>query len=179
MSEIKDYFPNEIDGYFTWQYLYDDMVNRFPSGSTFVEVGAYKGRSLSHLIWRIIESKKDILVFAVDWFDGISSGLLDEFSRNMRLVQDKFTLIIGDSANSADTFKDNSIDFVFIDADHRYESIKRDILAWKPKIKTGGVIAGHDYSLSYPGVVKAVDDIFGDKVNKKYTLYDSWLVEIV
>jgi hypothetical protein len=57
-------------------------------------------------------------------------------------------------------------DFVFIDATHTYPMVKRDILLWKPLIKPGGVISGHDYGFAnterkYSGVQEAVDEVFG------------------
>jgi len=51
---------------------------------------------------------------------------------------------------------DISLDFVFIDAMHTYEAVKEDIRAWFPKIRSGGIVAGHDYS--WDGVKKAVDE---------------------
>lgn len=54
---------------------------------------------------------------------------------------------------------DNSLDFVFLDADHAYKSVVRDINDWKPKIKKGGYIMGHDW---YQGPVKkAVKEVLG------------------
>jgi predicted alpha/beta hydrolase family esterase len=53
------------------------------------------------------------------------------------------------------------LDFVFIDADHKYESVKADIAAWLPKVRPGGHIAGHDYHSDWPGVQKAVDEVLG------------------
>lgn len=64
------------------------------------------------------------------------------------------------SIQAARSFEDKYFDFVFIDAAHDYESVKADILAWMPKIKSGGWIMGHDYGLDWPGVKKAVDEIF-------------------
>jgi hypothetical protein len=71
------------------------------------------------------------------------------------------THIVHDSAKSAYLFADNSLEFVFVDADHRYDAVKRDLNAWMPKIKIGGILAGDDYNSTYPGVTKGVFDIFG------------------
>lgn len=58
----------------------------------------------------------------------------------------------------------DEIDLVFIDANHEYLEVKRDILAWLPKVRCGGVLAGHDYDQNIPmfsGVKHAVDEVFG------------------
>ena len=53
------------------------------------------------------------------------------------------------------------VDFVYIDADHSYEGVWGDICTWFPKVRAGGVIAGHDYDhSSFPGVKRAVDGFF-------------------
>ena len=62
-----------------------------------------------------------------------------------------------DSAASAQLFDDESVDFCFVDASHVAEDIKRDIEAWWPKIKYGGVLGGHDYSW---GSVRSVTTAF-------------------
>ena len=64
-----------------------------------------------------------------------------------------------DSVEGASRFPDGLFDFVYIDADHTYEGVKRDIIAWLPKVKTGGVIGGHDYSVEYTGVMNAVNEL--------------------
>ena len=53
-------------------------------------------------------------------------------------------------------------DLVFIDAEHDYDNVKRDILAWYPLVKEGGIICGHDYASRELGVIKAVDEIYGE-----------------
>lgn len=62
------------------------------------------------------------------------------------------------SYNVVDIFKDNSIDFIYIDAEHTYESVKRDLDLYLPKLKKGGIIGGHDYHEVWPGVCKAIDE---------------------
>jgi hypothetical protein len=64
------------------------------------------------------------------------------------------------STSAARIFEDNSIDFCFIDADHAYEAVKEDLHSWYPKIRPGGLIAGHDYGGADPGVKRAVDEFF-------------------
>lgn len=60
---------------------------------------------------------------------------------------------------------DKWFDFTFIDAAHDYHNAKRDIQLWLPKTKK--LICGHDYGNMYKGVKTAVDEIFGDRVEKK------------
>jgi predicted O-methyltransferase YrrM len=55
-------------------------------------------------------------------------------------------------------------DFCFIDGDHKAASVKRDLDFWVPKIAEGGLICGHDYDVSYPGVLESTSNVFGDKV---------------
>tara|TARA_R110001592_G_scaffold238122_1_gene497442 strand:+ start:79 stop:651 length:573 start_codon:yes stop_codon:yes gene_type:complete len=65
-------------------------------------------------------------------------------------------------AKYASQFADNSIDFVYLDADHKYEPVKEEIEAWFPKVKQGGILAGHDYTershIEEFGVIPAVDE---------------------
>lgn len=51
----------------------------------------------------------------------------------------------GTSATVAAEVPDRSLDFVYIDANHRLEFVVADLAAWVPKVRRGGIIAGHDY----------------------------------
>lgn len=65
------------------------------------------------------------------------------------------------SEEAAREIENNSLDYVFIDADHSYEGVKKDIRLWRPKVKPGGWIGFHDYDHPrLPGVKKAVDEEF-------------------
>jgi len=58
--------------------------------------------------------------------------------------------------------EDGSLDCAFVDAEHTYEGVTRDIALWLPKVKPGGWIGGHDYRAPrFPGVQRAVDEAFG------------------
>ena len=50
-----------------------------------------------------------------------------------------------DSVAGAAQMVDKSLDFVYLDARHDYRSVQDDILAWAPKVRPGGILAGHDY----------------------------------
>jgi hypothetical protein len=182
--------PEFGENWFDYQELYNSMVEKFPSGSKFIEVGSWKGKSAAYLAVEIINYKKDIKIDCVDlWADcidswkGISEDQKDEhvktnylyelFIQNISSLSSIINPIRMDSINASKIYKDKTIDFIFIDANHDYDNVKKDIEAWFPKVKIGGVIAGHDYTKHWPGVVKAVNDFF---VEKNTVIYGScWI----
>lgn len=79
--------------------------------------------------------------------------------------KDRCRLLEHSTNTAAHMVEDRSCDFVFIDADHRYTAVRDDIAHWQPKVKEGGVLCGHDYNRdAFPGVIKAVDEVFGPRV---------------
>jgi len=73
------------------------------------------------------------------------------------------------SVDAAKEFEDEHFDLVFIDANHTYEFVKEDISAWYPKVRVGGVLAGHDFCNGFPGVQCAVEEYF-KPLNKAVSL---------
>jgi predicted O-methyltransferase YrrM len=59
-----------------------------------------------------------------------------------------------------DQFADGSLDFVFVDGDHNYGAVKKDLEDWYRKIRSGGIMAGDDYATVWPGVPQAVNEFF-------------------
>jgi hypothetical protein len=172
--------PEFGENWFNYQELYNLMVEKFPSGSKFIEVGSWKGKSAAYLAVEIINSKKDIKIACIDlWADCIDSWKgISEDQRNEHLKSNylyelfiKNTLSLSsvinpirmDSISASKIYNDNTIDFIFIDANHDYDNVKKDIDAWYPKVKIGGIIAGHDYDKYWFGVVEAVNDFFTGK----------------
>lgn len=83
--------------------------------------------------------------------------------------------LIGKSWEIANLFKNNTIHFCFIDAGHSYEAVKKDILAWYPKIKENGLFCGHDW-YSGEGVRQAVTEC-SKILNKEIkTTSSSWVL---
>jgi len=79
------------------------------------------------------------------------------------------------SADAAGEVADGVCDFVFIDGDHTYGGVCEDIAMWKPKVRPGGVLCGHDYgNPRCPDVERAVNDSLGKAnldVGMGYTWY--------
>ena len=162
------------EDWFTFPDLYSRMVRKFPSGSTFVEVGSWKGKSSAYMAVEIANSNKEIRLYCVDTWEGSRehrenasardlSGLYRIFLENMRPAEHYYIPLKISSLEASRKFKDNSLDFVFLDASHEYEDVKDDILAWLPKVKPGGFLAGHDYYQEhFPGVKKAADQLLGN-----------------
>jgi predicted O-methyltransferase YrrM len=163
---MKHIYKN-IEGWFSFPNLYKSIVKKLPNGSRLVEVGVYKGCSFSFLVIEAINAKKDFDIVAVDAFPW--DGLKESFLENMKPLEGHYRLLAGgDSFDRAKDFEDESIDFCFIDANHTYDFVKKDILAYSPKMKKGGIIAGHDYNMSHPGVIQAVNEIFVEEVERDF-----------
>jgi hypothetical protein len=170
-------YHEHIPGWFDYQNLFDEQVARAGPGAIVVEIGAYLGRSTAYLASRILRSGKPIRVYVVDLWDGwfhhddqqslpMNEGtdVFWHFMRNMRAAGLDAVLcpLKLDSVKAASLFDDGSVDFVFVDGDHGYEPLKRDLAAWFPKVRPGGTLAGHDYvNADFPGVRRAADEFFG------------------
>lgn len=81
--------------------------------------------------------------------DHVSQDKLDGFKQITidRLKPYRATIIKGFSMDVVKQFKDNSLDFVYIDGNHEYQQTVNDICEWTKKVKVGGIVAGHDYIL--------------------------------
>lgn len=178
----------KIPGMFNFNNIYKERVKEsYPiyinprSGSgeikkdggkpIFVEIGTWKGKSAVFMAEEIKNQGKEIDFYTIDLFeysDGYHEfnpnrdnlSFYDEVLKNIDPVKDYINLIKGKSYEVAKRFEDGSISFLFIDGDHSYEGVKKDLNAWYPKIKSGGIIAGHDYTETSCGVKMAVDEFF-------------------
>jgi predicted O-methyltransferase YrrM len=81
-----------------------------------------------------------------------------------------------DSSVAAESFEDNSIDIIFIDANHSYEGVKKDLQSWFSKVKIKGIIAGHDFWAEQ--VKSAVLDFMATKSVKVFETSSScWIAQ--
>lgn len=111
--------------------------------------------------------------------------IYNEAIRNVSEFSERAKIIRDFSAKAAESFADESLDLVYIDADHSYSGCYSDIQTWFPKVKLGGLICGHDYlDANVPvigefGVKSAVKDFF--KKDPDFTTIDdepwsSWFI---
>lgn len=178
---------DDIPGWFDFQPVYDKVCRDAPAGSTLVEVGVFCGKSLSFLAEK---RGHDCRIVGVDTFlgspeftyngrDGLGVrkadgtpfqdwpvGLIAQeciAGLHAKGLLDKVQLVVSDSVRAAGLFADESVWMVMLDGAHDAPSVRADIAAWWPKLKPGGVLCGDDYRPEFPGVVAAVQGVFGDQ----------------
>jgi len=155
----------KIQGWFDFADAYLQMVQLAPADAVFVEVGAWYGKSTVCMAEYIKKSKKNIRFTTVDDWSGVDGAsafnyeVFEAFQKNIEPWKEFVSVAVTSSVVAANCVEDKSCDFVFLDGAHDYESVKKDITAWLPKIKAGGYIGGHDYTVKHPGVKRAVAEL--------------------
>jgi predicted O-methyltransferase YrrM len=167
---MEHFYKNLGENWFTYPNLYSSVVKKYDNNSHFVEVGTWKGMSASYMAVEIINSGKNIKFDCVDTWEymdlqqdineSMFNNLYEIFLNNIEPVKQIVKPVRSISWEAASLYDDKSLDFVFIDAAHDYDSVVKDINAWLPKLKENGTLAGHDYRNAI-GVKKAVDEIIG------------------
>lgn len=131
-----------------------------------VEIGTERG----HYARTLCQSNPDLFLCCVDpwkaysgYREHVSQEKLDGFyeETKQRLEPHQCQLIREFSSDALKFFANKSLDFVYIDGNHDYQYVVNDICNWMPKIKSGGIMSGHDYikrkDAKYKmGVVQAV-----------------------
>lgn len=152
----------DIPGWCDFEPLYRAQVEAAAGGAQFVEIGAWLGKSACLMGSLIRESGKSItfdaiehglgspeLMHLVDQLQAAGTDIFTELQHNIAAcgLEQFVRPIYGDSLRIAERYAVKSLDFVFIDGNHGEESVAADVEAWLPKMKPGGIIAGHDWRL--------------------------------
>lgn len=173
-----------IDGWFNQEHLFSQMVSSCNDIDyyKFVEIGSWKGRSSCYMGVEILNSNKNIKFDCIDTWLGskehrdpksnhyepllqIENGLYNLFLRNIKPLESVITPQRMTSVDACKLYEDESLDFIYIDGDHDYLSVKEDINIWYPKLKNGGYIAGDDFEEdAWPGVYYAINEYFNNNV---------------
>ena len=130
-----------------FQYMNQQCMNNLVG----CEIGCYQGKNALNVL-NHCGIQKFYLIEPVE-----ERVLKQRFKK----YEDKIQFIFDYSYNVADCFLDGSLDFVYIDGDHSYASVKNDINLFVSKVRKGGVIGGHDFN-NYE-VALAVVEYFGNK----------------
>lgn len=116
------------------------LTQRVPENGMIVEIGAEFGMSASLFCQY---RNAGVKILSVDLFPG---NLMDVHRANLEKVKlgGRSRQIKGDSAQIGRTWTQGGIDLLFVDGDHSYEGVKRDITAWMQHVKPGGYAVFHD-----------------------------------
>ena len=104
---------------------------------------------------------------SLDWSEEARKKAIEEnvyglFISNMERLGIKVQMLKGLSTEMAVNFSEEELGLVFIDASHDFDSVWSDLECYFPKVKSGGIISGHNYD-SHGDVKKAVDKFLGEK----------------
>jgi predicted O-methyltransferase YrrM len=159
-----DHYYSRIPNTFTFPQFYTWLVRELPKNAHVVEVGSYYGASAAFFGVEAINARVERPRISSERYlprlDLVDDNVhrADAHVFPVRdVVQTMHNML---SANAAPLYKSESLDAVMIDANHEYSFVKDDIAAWFSKVKPGGLIAGHDFGLEHPGVIKAVIEAF-------------------
>lgn len=159
-------------------YLISDVNAHFQREIEMIEVGSYIGES-TLMFKDALATKK---IHCVDMWgvtDKYTQSEISKAEEVFDMMTCRSTVIKKHKTHSRNKRLQSigKVDFVYIDASHKYEDVKEDIAFYLPFLNEGGIIAGHDFSPKFEGVMRAVTEAFP---TSNITLYEdtSWLVKL-
>lgn len=159
-------------------WIYDNCQLYIQEGGSAIEIGGWKGSS-SYLIASVCKEKNAVL-YELDTFAGVEdpnsrknqkdnlNGYYEAFTNPefWRIFKENLkglpvALLKGDSKENIKVIPDRMVDFAFIDGNHEAPMVDEDIKNCLKKVRTGGLVCGHDHGNPDGDVHGAVDRIFG------------------
>lgn len=151
-----------------------ELLKYYKLPLTAVEVGVAEGLNSKDLLdagldklymvdnWATIQGIKGDGNFPQSWHDKNYSDAMERISS----FRNKVVVLKGLSQDMCKNVPDESVSMIYLDGDHSYEGVMRDLNCWYSKVVKGGIIAGHDYLNTSYGVKEAVADFFkGQTIN--------------
>ncbi len=157
----------------------DWLLQLIPKGSICAEIGVYRG-DFAARVWSVARPERLHLIdpwkyepsaaYQESWYGGqrgVSQAYLDAIHDEVwRRFQHEIAAGVvqihrANSSDAAADFPDGYFDWVYIDGNHRYEFVKRDLEEYGAKLKDGGFLTGDDYGEEgwwQGGVTRAVDE---------------------
>jgi len=153
------------------KYLLNNYSNNKLIG---VEIGVEYGLNAKTML-KFLSIEKLFLI------DPYKDKLGDECFKQTKIFLRKYSnkiIFIRKSSESAVNDIPNNLDFVYIDGSHEYKFVKKDIELYYDKIKSGGLIGGHDFWADHIGVCKAVLEFANEnKLKINGNLTDWWIIK--
>lgn len=138
-----------IPGYFRYEDIHSFVIDKLKDNSVMVEIGTHRGRSTCYAA-ELIQSKGIKVQFeSIDNYSWENTSI-EEVQENLKKlsISSYVTLKKGSSLEVAESYLPESIDYVLLDGDPSYDATINDLMAWWPKVKHAGFLAGDDYSTS-------------------------------
>lgn len=171
------------------------IIDNIPKQSIGIEIGVYEGDFSSQILQRknprklhLVDPWEYVPEYEDAWYGG-SDTTQKEMDEKYEKVKRDFDEYIKKgivevhrktSSNAVSTFDDSSIDWVYIDGNHLYEYVLRDLINYHSKMKDDGLIMGDDYDLEgwwNNGVKKAVDEFVEDKELGLHVRGDQFIIK--
>lgn len=138
------------------------ILNEYGLHGKYVEVGVERG-AFSRIFVPMLQNKLIEHLYLIDPWRAdmfccpIPQEKMDAMQHEVEEIFKDLpaTLLKMTSVEAAAQFPVNSLDFVYLDAKHDFDSVAQDFSLWYPRVKKGGIIGGHDYSIE--GVKMVVD----------------------
>jgi len=171
-SHLPVYMRQPFDSPSPWVTSREVLLQQLPKNAVIAEVGVQAGDFAAAILHYTNPSK----LYLIDcWqeqtqeeYPAVSSNVKQQRHDELyHYVKKRFEgdarveIIKGFSPEAADLFDDDFFDWVYVDANHIYQAVRDDLMAWSKKVKKGGFICGHDYTNKAKvsiGVVPAVNE---------------------
>jgi len=132
--------------------LFNEIKSNFDAGFG-VEVGTFKAEFSKFILdnWNGTLYMVDVWrPLGDEYLDSSNHGnyqnqIYSNAMENLQGFEDRGIMIRANSQKASEIFQDESLDFVYIDANHAYDFVVDDINYWYSKVKKGGYLWGHDY----------------------------------
>lgn len=134
---------------------FGNLLTHYDLNGKGVEIGTFKGEFAKTILsnWNgtlyMVDPWREDLGYEytnTDYYE-FKNSLYYQTIENTKEYQDRSFMLRGFSNQMINLFENESLDFVYIDANHAYDFVKEDIELWYPKVKKGGIVSGHDYIL--------------------------------
>lgn len=161
--EIMKTFPSDSRVCHSIRASINEVIDKAPNDSIFVESGGYLGFTSRYIIEQLLAAKKQFTYYVID--DWTFSNVTEKFTNNLDIYKENvgeylkhINIIQSDSLKAVELFKDNSVYYCFIDDNHTYAHVTKQIGLWLPKMLDCSIMSGDDYYCD--DVREAVDDWF-------------------